>query len=454
MNNGAINGFSIDGAAIPNWVVRAVVAATAAASFVVTPVRTVYAQAYGDAVVNVTLSQYKVVAGYATAHAESTSAITSHTIFSGRATTQATVFGAAAYLRNVFASAGGDAFAYSLALVAQSIGEATASASSSVVSSVAHIIHPGLANVPVLADSFPVASDVNRYATTTPVPFALATGRGEASQKRNNFSYFEHDGYVPLATAGISVEVLQDRTAIIVGLGTFTFADGDAIATSFVKHKASASGLANVAQGFVQILRQFNGSAISNAEATGNVEGYITTFSTATGELATAESYGPKALQYQLAKATSDADGSSVAPAYQFVAYARAFAESGAYLVSTAYAKQYFSVIAEQANSFGYATASQNFAVAAAAEGSALLARSTFGTQYRAEVVGDAVVSIQTIDCNVLVFADADATAIAFGTGMAATNADVKAPDDRYMTVPGESRAMVVPYDDRTMVSA
>lgn len=50
--NGAVNGFSINGTALPSWVVRAVVVAAAAATVASSePTRTTYATAHGDAAV-------------------------------------------------------------------------------------------------------------------------------------------------------------------------------------------------------------------------------------------------------------------------------------------------------------------------------------------------------------------------------------------------------------------
>ena len=65
--NGAVNGISINGTALPSWVVRAVVVAAAAATVASSePTRTTYAAAFGDAAVSVSLTQTHTIQARAT----------------------------------------------------------------------------------------------------------------------------------------------------------------------------------------------------------------------------------------------------------------------------------------------------------------------------------------------------------------------------------------------------
>lgn len=71
--NGAVNGISINGTALPSWVVRAVVVAAAAATVDSSePTRTTYAAAFGDAAVSVSLTQTHTIQARATGTATNT----------------------------------------------------------------------------------------------------------------------------------------------------------------------------------------------------------------------------------------------------------------------------------------------------------------------------------------------------------------------------------------------
>ena len=131
--NGYINGFSLNGAAYPSWVIRAVVVATAAASFAVAPTRITFASAFGDAVVSVSLTQTQIIQARATATANASVDAKPTLEYAGASVATATAIGNAAVRRDVFATAGGDATCYAEALTAQAIADAQATMASSVV---------------------------------------------------------------------------------------------------------------------------------------------------------------------------------------------------------------------------------------------------------------------------------------------------------------------------------
>ena len=265
-----INGYGVNGGYAPAWVVRAAVVAAAAAAVITTaPTRIVPAAAYGDANVVVTLTESHVLAARATGNAGVSSALFPTVLSAGRVTATATATGFAAILRQVQATAAGDAGATGTALPNAKLGEASVTAAASVVTCNAHRIRPGASSQPVLATAVAPAGDVTRYSPAS--SNVTATGRGEASRKANGTSYFLHDGYVLNALAGCSVDVDQTKTKITAGNGSFDFATSDGAGTAFLRRPGAALVTATASGAVQTTVRRFaTVSASSGATATVN----------------------------------------------------------------------------------------------------------------------------------------------------------------------------------------
>lgn len=270
-----LNGYSVNGAYLPTWVVRAaVVAAAAAAVVTVAPQRILMATAYGDARVVVTLTETQVVAARATGTAGVTStSVTPRIVYSGAVDADAAATGYALVVRVVQATAGGDAYATGTALPNAKLGEALATAASTVVVCDAHRVRPGASFQPVGATADPIASLVTRSPLLPTVTQAVATGRGEASLKLNGESFFRHDGYVLTAMAVCTPTIDQEKTKLIASFGSFDYATGTGASTAFVRHRALASGTGVTTPQAVVATRTARATATAPAVATATVDG-------------------------------------------------------------------------------------------------------------------------------------------------------------------------------------
>jgi hypothetical protein len=430
--NGYINGFSLNGAAYPSWVIRAVVAAVAAATFTVAQTRTTFASAFGDAVVSVHLTQTHTIQARASASASATVDVTPTLKYAGHSNATATAFGAGAVRRDVFGFAGGDATCTGEALTAQAIGEASATSASSVVRSDAHIVFFGRALTPCTATGT-AAGKVTRYPTVLAGWGEVLYRRGEASVKRSGHSYYEHDGYVLLAKAGATGAVPQDRVKIIATLGSFDYCDSTGAARSFVKFSARALGTGVCTGLQATAIHNHRPRVTVQATASATVVGTRTVLPVATAT-ATATAY---ALKGQIIHAST---GSATAQAT--VLSASALRTAKGYTEVWAYANvakpiengvQYRSTVLVSANGTGTAAAKQRHAGLVNVSAQALSARAT-ATHNQAGHVSDALASATV------------------GRAYGLTNSEVPAPDDRSMSVPAEDRGMTVFAEERTMV--
>jgi len=433
--NGAVNSVSINGAAFPSWVVRAAVVAVAAATVVGSaPTRTTYAAAFGDAAVSVSLTQTHTIQARATGSANVSSSIESALKLAGASTATATAAGAAAVRRDVWATAGGDATCTANALVADAIGEAQATAVSTVDLAQAHIVHPGSANTLCVANAA-ATGDVTRYALVLLTHGLSGLSWGEASIKRNGNSYFEHDGYsLSSSTAVSSVE--QDKTEIIVTLGAFDFGNSSSHADSFIAYSARVIGLA------ADSVQPVVATLIHNPKAVG----------------AGTASFAAEATRVAMPFASAQADGLS----YAVKARIRYVAAGGD--TAKAVAVQAFGVQTVAAYANNFAGADVPVAV-------------VFGTQHRGEInshiatcsvqqanavmkysviaQGSMAVAVTLNSVAVLIkqgrVFDALAAALV-GKAFAVANSDIRAPDDRYMIVGQQNRTTIVSAQKRLMV--
>lgn len=433
--NGAVNGFSINGTVLPSWVVRAVVVATAAATVASSePTRTTYASAHGDAAVVVSLTQTHTIQARATGTASVSSSTEPTLRFAGASVATATATGNGAVRRDVFATAGGDATCTADALTAQAIGDAQATAVSTVDLALSHIIHPGRA-VTLCEASSEASGDVTRYAVAFLTYGYAGPSWGEASVKRNGNSYFEHDGY-SLASSTATATVEQDKTKIIATLGTFDYGNGTSGANSFIIYSARASGTGiNTAQP-AAATHIYRPKANASATATGTADAVrvVMPMATGTGESIT---YGPKArIRYAATGA-----GAMGASAVQALGVRMAMAQQGGAMAGATLAEGIVFGMQHWGDATGLGAIATDQAQASAA----------FAAQ-----AGASLAMAITLDSTATTIqqgqvSDVMATALV-GRAYALANSEIRAPDDRYMIVGKEDRAMVVSTEERLMV--
>ena len=160
---GTVNGVGINGTALPNWVVRAVVVAVAASTVNVEQTRTTFGNVHADASVVVTLTQTHTIAARATGTAECSHYVAPTIIHAAAASTTATAFGAGAVRRDVYADAGGDATASAIVLAVRQVRPTAFSTSTaSVIALRARQRHQSAAQ----ASSQAISEKVQRLYTT------------------------------------------------------------------------------------------------------------------------------------------------------------------------------------------------------------------------------------------------------------------------------------------------
>lgn len=431
MNSGFINGFSVNGAAYPSWVIRAVAVAACVVSVTAVPNRVVFASAAGDASVSVHLTQTHTVQSKGVATAGAVSSANPTFKYAGACIGVATVRGNAAVRRDVVASAGGDSTCTAEALTAQAIGEATATSASSVELANAHIVFPGWALTPCVATGTGTG-DVTRYPTVLAGYGEIVFTRGEASVKRNGTSFYARDGYVLNATAGATCEVPQDRVKIIATLGSFDYCDSTGVAKPFVKHScfSSVNGIATANQVIATHVRRADSYAQANSIAT--ITPIRTVLPTAS-YTCTATAYALKALTNHAARSFVDAQVSASAPGVRTTMGDAIHKATSDVVGILNYGNQHRATASDSTTATGSASAKQRHAgrvneTASVLGGQAVGVRKSFGR-------------VDTTMATALV-----------GRAYALVNSEIKAPDDRYMTVPAEVRVMYVAAEDRTMV--
>ncbi len=424
-----LNGFGVNGASYPNWVVAAVVAATAAASVSqVAPARTTFGSVYGDANVVVTLTQTGILAGRVNATAESTSTLSPTLVFAGRVNATAGATGNAATRRDVTAQAGGDAGATGLALPNAKLGDATATASSTVDLAEAHRIRPAASLRYADATGSTVAASIVVNRRTTILATAGASGFGEPRIQLNGQSIWRHDGFVFNAMATNTVSFDTDKIAVIVTLGTFDFGQSASTSVPFVRHPGAAYGLGSNT-GTVSSLRTVKVTAAGTANATATINALRTQYAQASGAPANATIEFTRSLQRFAGSATGTADVTVVTIAPVRTAYAQALntAVSGGPQVLRA---AEFQRAQAQDNGLSYGSATGRTQDRAFGDAEALgFATATY--VYRGTATGTATSAVVQ--------------------ALAKVNAEVPAPDERYMLVQAELRDMIVVAEERTM---
>lgn len=432
--NGQVNGYSINGAALPPWVVRvAVVAAVASATHAVAPTRITYAGAYGDAVVNVTLSQTHTIQARAIGTAQAQVSVAPTLKFAGASTANATSFGAGAVRRDVFASAGGDATASGEALTAQAIGSATASASST-VDATAHIIHPGR-GVQLCTAQGQGTGDVTRYSVVLAGFGEVTYTRAEASLQLSGNAFKYLDGYVPpgFAISTASGEIPQDRVKIIATLGSFDFADSTATSRAFLVTPGRAIGTGVITAQTVVATHIQRPRVTAVAEASASAQGTRNVLPAASAA-ADVVSYLPRGL----IKHASSAAGTA----------ASALVSDGAKRTTFSWLTASASAQLEGITQFGFqhrSNAETAITTTASASGKAL-----YAGRVAASMQANVGQAIGTLIHTGRV-QDHIGTAIV-GRAYAVANSEIKAPDERYLIVQQDLRDMALTFEDRTMV--
>ena len=303
--NGVVNGFSINGTALPSWVVRAVVVASAATSVATaTPTRTTFAAAHGDAAVSVSLTQTHVIQARASGFSSVSSSTDPSLVFSGACVATAHATGNGAVRRDVYATAGGDATCSAVALTAQAVGEATAHGLATVDRAQAHIIYPAK-SLTVCEALGIAAADVTRFTSVDTAYGSTIAAWGEASIKRNGSTHFDHDGYS--VAHGLSTSLVdQHKTKIVATLGAFDFGNSTAQTGSFIIYTARASGGGVASAQPATATHIYRPSA--NAEAHASIDANATRVVMASASSSTESvSYGPRACVRYVAEASGAA---------------------------------------------------------------------------------------------------------------------------------------------------
>jgi hypothetical protein len=432
VNNGAINSFSINGAAVPNWIVRAVgIAAVAAATATATPIRVARAAAYGDAVATVTLAPTQTVLARATATAGVSSYLAPHIIYAGKSTANAVATGNGSVRRDIFAQAAGDAHATGEALTAQALGNANATMGCTVVLCKPHIVFFGKSNVIGLATTVSGSGKVTRYCkanTTTGIGYT----RGEASIKLSGTSYYLRDGFVPNATAGCTASVPQDRIKIIATLGSFTFAECDGTSYSFIRYTARANESGVATSQAVNSYKILKGAANASAQANATITGTRVALGIVSAQAGSSQ-LSISARFIRSAISTSEATATSI--------LARSKRTTKGATIALAIADSNYPLMGKQNKATASDTAIATSSLVASKVKYA--AQSTGSTGQATGIQASAVMKVM---------ARANAIAIAsVGKAYAVANSDIFAPADRYMVVGAELRDMTVPFEDRTM---
>lgn len=473
MNNGAINSFSINGATVPNWIVRAVgIVAVAAATVTATPTRVAVASAYGDAVAQVSLAPTQTIIARATATAGVSSYLAPHIVYAGKCTATALATGNGSVKRDFFAQAAGDAHATGEALTAQALGSASVSMGSSVVLCRPHIVFFGKSNVIGLASTVSGSGKVTRYCTATPTA-GIGYTRGEASIKRASNAYYELDGFVPLATSGCVVSVPQDRIKIIATLGSFEFAECSAQANTFIRYTARSNVSGQSTAQSVNSHKILRGDVNTTAQATATITGTRVALGVVLAQADASHLAIRSRIKYAVA-CISDATATSIVAIGKRTANGGAIGEAGAESNFANVGTQNKSTASNQAIVTSelvladYKGMSASFATAQAQSNTPV-----FGIQHKAGASDIAISTAQLVLGKYKPFgssfviarsqsntpavgnqnkATVNSTALASaGKAFAFTNSDVLAAAERYMVIDAQSRGMTVPFEDRTM---
>lgn len=504
---GPVNGYAVDSTALPQWVVRAVVVATAAATFAVDGVRTVQASVLADAKASVTLSDLRTVAGRASGVGQARAFLFPTFRFASSVDATASASGYAVIKRDVFGEAGGDASADGLAFVGL-VGDASASGEATVDECSGHLIRPAASYTPCNAQCLTLGGDVTRYPLAR--VSASATGSADAMLKKDGESFYRMDGYA--ASAGsASGELPQDRSAVIVTLGTFTFAEGVGTCRAHLVQPATVARSGEAVSFPVNTTRGYAAKSTNTLGALGSAEGTRVVVPFATSFSGSA-SYGPVANIGYAARAANNAAATVQQPLGVLKIVATSGNTASASLSATSFGTQHPATTDRTASATGSLQALQKFVGLTSASASAVTIAAVYGTQAKATITATAGASAPAVTSLIRRWAtvsqnagaigsavpannpkgSASATATASGfaqyaaqyRGQAASdansvgtaiakakhaavaskdaaatgraegfsNADVPAPSDRRMLVPADRRAMVVPFDNRAMV--
>lgn len=429
---GTVNGYSINGAALPNWVVRAVVAATAAATVTVSQSRITFGTVNADANVVVTLTQTHTIAGRSSANAIVSSSLSPTLVYAARSNAVAQAAGSASIRRDVFAFAGGDATCTAEALTAQAIGAASATMASTVVQAKAHRIRPA-ASLRYAEASSSASSKVTRYTLIPTTGFGIGNGRGEASKKTYPNNYFKHDGYVLRAMAESTGQIPQDRVVTIATIGSFQFSEANGASNSFIRYSARslATGITTRLQASAIHIQRGRVNALAQANITANA---LRTRQGAAVAFADVAPNAPRARILQASRASASA-AAVVSVTQRRTAFAAAVsAAQSAVPFAILYGTQHRTTVNALAETTGIGLAFQRFAGTSLSAIAELQARSVDGYRIAAGSVSTTMASATV------------------GRAFGLTNSEVLAPDDRYMRVSAEERAMAVAIEERTMM--
>lgn len=431
VNVGTFNSACLNGPVYVSWFQRANAFAGGSVQSASIANRVKSASAYGDAVVVVSLSGIKQVPGRATNAATVSTFTRPSVIFSGVISANAGATGSAAVRNDKFAQASADCTATAYVLVAQALAEANATMGAITQSCVGHIVFFAKSNVIAQADQATATGDVTRY---TPVYGAATSSyaRGEASTQASGETYFDHDGYVLNARATCTVTIPADRVKIIATFGSFEFSDcaGDAI--PFIRYTTRSIGL----------------STLTATPIVGKITQYGVVNTTSD---ATVTAIGTRNVFAQAAS-TAASSHLSIPSNYRYAGNATGTATNNTVIVTakrTVYADSQVQASAENTNNITtggqYRATSLSFSAVTSNAPDAIIKHMVDATANAASA---------SIAANSEVSRKARSTANATAFVVIAngnTNAEVSAPEQRYMVIEAQIRNMTVPFEDRIM---
>lgn len=442
MNNAPINQSGINGSSLAAWIIFATAISAASASSVACdatrtrPGRVTSAQAVAT-IVNA--NAVLVRKGSSTSNAGAIGLAQPNIIYSGGCNVTAAATGQAIIPHDVPATATGSATATGTAIAAQALGESLATATATIDQANGTRIQHGASTATATASGVSINGDVTRHPLVS-ASAGVGYTRAEGSLKLNGNSYYSHDGYViardAAATCVADIDQTLMKTIITGGVGNT--GSCAATAAAFIKMSANSYAESLSIDGYTiqMLLHTTYGAASATAGSTATANGVKQRPASAVGSLASAGATAKALMQYA-GRALTTGDNATIVGATP--TRIRAGIVTGdlatAILVSSTLGYQYFA----EAESAATLTAAVNPVVT-----------------YQATATGELGNAQTTAEGTIIHMAYVDetmATALNIkATGM--TNSDVKAPDGRYMTVQGDDRILIVPFEERTLLVA
>ena len=393
--SGFIDGRSINGAGLPNWVKHAVVSAVAGASLVSAPaVRTTYASALGNAAVSVTLTQTDIHAAQASASSSATATLNAHTIYAGRVSGAATSVAYASVFHHLYGAAAGQAGATGTAIVASRLGNVSATAGGTAIQAKGHLIRPGASSAGIgTSAGVGAAGKVTRYPTVSGALATATSATAEARYKPSGSAHYQDQGYVRGVLGTCTASVSQALTRLIVtGIQPATQGSTSG-AKAFVHTFAFAAGVTAESGGAITNTGKVQFGAIAASAGASSVQAVGVRVKMPTASVtAAATGYTTVGRVNRVSLASASAGGSAVSIVGVRKAYAGVSATFGGSTgtVGLPGAQYRGGVLTSATSTFIAPTPLMHYAGHSLATGSLVMDVAAYGQQNRGTVLGSA----------------------------------------------------------------